>query len=180
MKKVAIFNSASSLGMPRDVYDQQAEALKTSLTERGMSVAIITVIPRSEIAVKFDAFVFLTRAVVCDAVALKGSFTNKVVVVLSGEVCPGDDCCGIVPIRNGDYRKTVDELEVCINAGPARLDFGFVCPDWAKPHWKPEECEIVPDVDGTFVVVDSSLSGTLIYVGKTRDECSGWLKGEGC
>lgn len=54
----------------------------------------------------------------------------------------------------------------------AGQEFGFVCPDWAKPHWNLNECTIMECTDGTYAVVDHSLNGVTIYVEKTREECA--------
>lgn len=51
---------------------------------------------------------------------------------------------------------------------------GFICPDWAKPHWNPRECTVMTDVSGEYVVVDHSVHET-VYVGKDANECHDWL-----
>lgn len=51
---------------------------------------------------------------------------------------------------------------------------GFVCPDWAKEVWDRNECTVEPTTDGTFVVLDHSIQ-TVVYTGKTREECETWL-----
>lgn len=52
--------------------------------------------------------------------------------------------------------------------------FGFVCPDWARKVWSPDDCTIEPTTDGTSVVLDHS-SQTVVYAGHTVEECADWL-----
>ena len=59
-----------------------------------------------------------------------------------------------------------------MSAQAATQQLGFVCPEWAKPHWNPNECTIMECEDGTFAVVDHSLNGITIAVEKTRSKCS--------
>ncbi len=54
---------------------------------------------------------------------------------------------------------------------------GFICPDWAKPHWDATQCSIEHCTDGTYLVLCHSTQEG-IYVGETREECAQWLRGE--
>lgn len=51
---------------------------------------------------------------------------------------------------------------------------GFVCPDWAKPHWNPAECTIEKCTDGNYAVVCHQIQQT-IFVARTRQECVSFL-----
>lgn len=53
--------------------------------------------------------------------------------------------------------------------------FGFVCPDWAVPHWNQNECTVEKCTDGTHIVLDHSLNGVVIYAAETEKECREWL-----
>lgn len=52
---------------------------------------------------------------------------------------------------------------------PAPQERGFVCPEWAKGAWNPNECTIEKCTDGTFALVDHSLCGVTIAVEETRE-----------
>jgi hypothetical protein len=76
-----------------------------------------------------------------------------------------------------------DHFGVLIQPGPGAKaqdilckKFGFICPDWAKPHWNQQECTIERCADGTFVVLDHSLNGVEVYLGISHEECARWLK----
>jgi hypothetical protein len=70
------------------------------------------------------------------------------------------------------------ENETVVSDVKVEFKFGFVCPEWAKSHWNPAECVIMQCTDDTFAVIDHSLNGVVVYVGKSHEECSLWLKGE--
>ncbi|OGE78264.1 MAG: hypothetical protein A2751_03880 [Candidatus Doudnabacteria bacterium RIFCSPHIGHO2_01_FULL_46_14] len=54
--------------------------------------------------------------------------------------------------------------------------FGFVYPPEFQAHWNALECTIENATDGTFVIVDHSLNGAEIYIGRDRKECADWLR----
>lgn len=54
------------------------------------------------------------------------------------------------------------------------LDLGHVCPSWATKHVNPREWTIEPCTDGTYAIIDHSLNGVTVYVGKTATECRDW------
>jgi len=56
-------------------------------------------------------------------------------------------------------------------------EFGFTCPDWAKPFWNQSECTVEKCTDGTYIVLDHSLNGVEIYAAPTKGECTKWLSG---
>lgn len=60
------------------------------------------------------------------------------------------------------------------------MEYGFVCPEWAKNKWNPQECAIYPisHISGAsgFQVVDDFLFVT-VYRALTRKECEDWLAG---
>lgn len=53
--------------------------------------------------------------------------------------------------------------------------FGFVCPEELRDRWNTSECTIENAADGTAVIVDHSLNGVVIYIGRNRQECADWL-----
>ena len=63
-------------------------------------------------------------------------------------------------------------------ADNATIELGFVCPEWAIPHWNPAECTIIDCTDGTVAVIDHSLNGVTVFAAKTRRECSEFLAKE--
>lgn len=56
------------------------------------------------------------------------------------------------------------------------IKFGFVCEKWALGHWSPRECTVEHATDGSYVIIDHSLNGAEIYVGKSLNECREWLE----
>lgn len=89
--------------------------------------------------------------------------------ILIEDMFPGD------PFAAED-RKNLDTIRRLMNYTSEEKRFGFVCPDWAKPHWNQCECTIEDATDGTCVVLDHSIQ-TVVYVGHNRKECAGWLRG---
>ena len=52
--------------------------------------------------------------------------------------------------------------------------YGFVCPEWARLYWNQNECTVEPTTDGDFAVLDHSIQ-SVVFRGKTREECASWL-----
>ncbi len=40
-------------------------------------------------------------------------------------------------------------------------EMGFVCPEWAVPHWNPDDCTVLSCTDGTYAAVDHQLQVTV-------------------
>lgn len=56
------------------------------------------------------------------------------------------------------------------------MQYGFVCPDWAKSYWNPTHCSIEKSTTGEFCIVDHNVQVT-VYAGPTREDCEDWLNG---
>ena len=54
------------------------------------------------------------------------------------------------------------------------IQHGFICPNWAKNYWDPNECTVEPTTDGTAVVLDHGIQ-TTVFSAETVQECTQWL-----
>lgn len=95
MKKVLVIN----LGRK---HTDLAGQVVTFLSEKGLGVNVIEEMPLPEVAVTFNAFVFLTRYNSEKDVAMDRQYPTKVTIVLSEIVKWEDEDGSVIPINKND------------------------------------------------------------------------------
>jgi hypothetical protein len=81
-------------------YAEQAKVVKDLLARKGLVVEIINEVPQS--VEGFTFVIFLTRGMLKEAVEMKKANPEKVIILLTGLVVPGDENGGIIPVWKGD------------------------------------------------------------------------------